>query len=427
MTARSVGIFTVLKEDLNTPLFIAKRLLKGGAGAENSHISGTRPIVRIAIGGIAVGMAVMICAVAIVTGFHQEIKDKVVGFGADIRVSHFSPSETLDPNPITVTPGLKDSIAAVNGVSHIQVYGQKAGIINTKEEIEGVVVKGVGTDYDWTFFRKHLKDGEVLTLEDSAISKQAMLSSFVANRLSLSVGDKLRIYFIQNEKRRVRALTVSGIYSTGFEDFDRMYMMADVRHIQVLNGWDSNQYAGLEVSVSDFDRLDEVARNVHGTIPVEMFAQTITEIHPQIFDWLQLQNVNVQVIITLMLVVAGFNMISALLIMILERVNFIGMLKALGMENSQIRRIFILQATYLTGVGMFWGNLIGLGLCLVQLETGIITLNEESYYVSSVPISLEPWHILALNAGTLFFCFLMFILPSAMVARISPIKAIRYA
>lgn len=369
----------------------------------------------------------MICAVAIVTGFHQEIKDKVVGFGADIRVSHFSPSETLEPTPITVTEGLLDSIYNVEGVAHIQVFGQKAGIINTKDEIEGVVVKGVGTDFDWSFFQKHLKAGEVLNLEDSSISKQAMLSSYVADRLSLSVGDKLRVYFIQNEKRRVRALTVSGIYSTGFEDFDRMYMITDVRHIQRLNGWEANQYAGLEVSVADFDNLDKVARNVHGTVPVEMFAQTITEIHPQIFDWLQLQNVNVQVIITLMLVVAGFNMISALLIMILERVNFIGMLKALGMENSQIRRIFILQATYLTGVGMFWGNLIGIGLCLIQLKTGMITLNEESYYVSSVPIALELWHILALNAGTLFFCFLMFILPSAMVARISPIKAIRYA
>lgn len=373
------------------------------------------------------GMAVMICSVAIVTGFHNEIKDKVVGFGADVRVSHFSPSETLDPSPITVSQGLRDSISEVDGVAHIQVYGQKAGIINTKEEIEGVVVKGVGTDYDWSFFQKHLKEGEILTLEDSSVSKQAMLSSYIADRLSLSVGDKLRVYFIQNEKRRVRALTVCGIYRTGFEDFDKMYMLADVRHIQKLNGWKADQFAGLEVSVADFNRLDNIASKIHETVPVEMFAQTITEIHPQIFDWLELQNVNVQVIIILMLVVAGFNMISALLIMILERVNFIGMLKALGMENSQIRRIFILQATYLTGVGMFWGNLIGIGLCLLQLKTGIITLDEESYYVSQVPISLELWHVLALNAGTLFFCFLMFILPSAMVARISPIKAIRYA
>lgn len=372
-------------------------------------------------------MAVMICSVAIVTGFHKEIKDKVVGFGADIRVNYYNPSETLEPTPIIVSDGLIDSLNSIRGVAHVQVYAQKAGIINANDEIEGVVVKGVGTDFDWSFFKDHVKSGSILSLSDSSLSRDAMISTFIAERLGISVGDKIRVYFIQSEKRRVRAVTISGIYRTGFEDFDRMYILMDVRQIQKLNGWEANQYAGLEVSVVDFESLDQVADRVHISLPPEMFAETITEIHPQIFDWLELQNVNVQVIIILMLVVAGFNMISALLIMILERVNMIGILKSLGMEDRKIRQVFILQAIYLTAVGLFWGNLIGLGFCLLQQEFGFIPLDEESYYVSTVPVQLRLWHVMALNAGTLFFCFLMFILPSAMVARVSPIKAIRYA
>ena len=412
---------------LNTPLFIAKRLLKAGGRAESSNISGTRPIVRIAIAGIAIGMAVMISSVAIVTGFHQEIKNKVVGFGADIRVNHYNPSETLEPAPIVVSEGLIDTLNSIRGVEHVQVFAQKAGIINANDEIEGVVVKGVGTDFDWSFFQTHLKSGSLLSLSDSGISKDAMISTYIANRLGLSVGDKIRVYFIQNEKRRVRAVNVKGIYRTGFEDFDRMYIMMDVRQIQKLNGWDANHFAGLEVSVSDFEMLDQVAQRVHMGLPPELFAETITEIHPQIFDWLELQNVNVQVIIILMLIVAGFNMISALLIMILERVNMIGILKSLGMADGKIRQVFILQALYLTGVGLFWGNFFGLGFCLLQQEFGFMPLDEESYYVSIVPVQLRLWHVLALNAGSLFFCFLMLILPSTMVARVSPIKAIRYA
>jgi lipoprotein-releasing system permease protein len=411
---------------MNTPLLIARRLVRASGGAENTAISGTRPIVRIAIGGIALGIAVMIIAMAIVTGFREEIKNKVVSFGADIIVTRYGNINALEPVPISRNQHFDPPLTDIEGISHMQVFATKAGIVKTDEEIEGVVVKGVGSDFDWTFFQNHLVEGAVFNTTDTSRSKNILISQPIAKKLKLNVGDRMEIFFIQGEQQRARIFNVSGIYLTGLEEFDRMYVITDIAHIQRLNQWQPDEVAGFEVFVDDFDRVDELDAKVYDAIGSELYSASVKELQPQIFDWLELQNVNVQVIILLMLVVAGFNMVSALLIMIIERVNMIGILKALGMADGHIRNIFLHQAIYLTGVGMFWGNVVGIGLCLLQQHFGLITLDQASYYVSVVPINLQLWHILALNAGTLFFCFLMMLLPSFIVARISPLKAIRF-
>lgn len=411
---------------MNTPFFIAKRLIRAGGRAESNTISGTRPIVRIAIAGIALGLAVMIISMAIVTGFQKEITDKVVNFGADIIVTEYSNLNAIEPQPVSKEQGFYPSLTDVDGIRHIQVFATKAGIIKTDEEIEGVVVKGVGGDFDWSFFERHLVQGNVFATTDTSRSKNILISEAISKKMKLGVGDRMEVYFIQNEKQRARVFDVTGIYRSGLAEYDERYVITDISHIQRLNGWSENEVAGFEVFVDDFEQLDELDAEVYSMIGTDLFSATVKELQPQMFDWLDLQDMNVRVIIILMLVVAGFNMISALLIMIIERVNMIGTLKALGMNDGNIQRIFIFQALYLTGVGLFWGNLIGIVLCLIQHHFGIVTLDEASYYVKVVPINLELSFVLLLNAGTLFFCFLMMLMPSMVVSRIQPLKAIRF-
>lgn len=368
----------------------------------------------------------MIISTAIVTGFHEEIKNKVVSFGSDIIITEYSNLNAIDPLPISKEQDFYPDLTKIDGIRHIQVFATKAGIIKTEDEIEGVVVKGVGADYDWSFFKEHLVSGSVFETTDSSRSKNILISEIISKKLKLNLGDRMEVFFIKGERQRARVFDVTGIYKTGLAEFDERYVLTDITHIQRLNGWEEDEVAGFEVFVDDFDRLDELDDVVYHSIGTDLFSATIKELQPQMFDWLELQNVNVQVIIILMLVVAGFNMISALLIMIIERVYMIGTLKSLGMNDWKIRDIFIYQALYLTGVGLFWGNLIGISLCLIQHYFGLITLDEESYYVKVVPINLELAPILLLNAGTLFFCFLMMLLPSMVVARIQPLKAIRF-
>ena len=412
---------------MNTSFFIAKRLIRAGGNPESNTISGTRPIVRIAIAGIALGLAVMIISMAIVTGFQKEITDKVVNFGSDIVITEYSNLNAIEPQPVSKDQSFYPSLTDIDGIRHIQVFATKAGIIKTDEEIEGVVVKGVGGDFDWSFFPKHLVAGDIFNTTDSSRSKNILISEVISKKLMLSVGDRMEVFFIQGEKQRARVFDVTGIYKTGLAEYDERYVITDLTHIQRLNGWEENQVAGFEVFVDDFSDLDRLDDIVYHSIGTELFSATVKELQPQMFDWLDLQDMNVRVIIILMLVVAGFNMISALLIMIIERVYMIGTLKSLGMNDGKIRNIFIYQALYLTGVGLFWGNLIGIALCLIQQQFGIITLDEASYYVKVVPINLQLTHVILLNTGTLFFCFLMLLVPSMVVSRIQPLKAIRFA
>jgi len=413
---------------MNLPYFIAHRLIKG----RREETSFSRPVNVIAIIGIAMGLAVMILAVSILTGFKQQIRDKIVGFGSNIQILNFDTNLSLETIPVSDSVSFIPEIKQMPGISHIQVFATKAGIIRTGDAIQGVVLKGVGSDFNWRFFESNIVDGSVFTVTDTGRSNQVIISKKISDMLRLKTGDSFAMYFVQDPPRS-RKFTVSGIYETSLEEFDKMYVYCDIGHIKRLNGWEDDQVSGFEIFIDDFDKLDEmtkVVRDVVGYRLVENEPQfrvtNIRQRYPQIFDWLNFQDLNVIIIITLMLLVAGFNMISGLLILILEKTNMIGIFKALGSENSTIRKVFLYQAAYLIGKGLLWGNFVGIGLALIQLKTGLITLDPSSYYIKMVPVNLELSHILLLNAGTMAAIILMLLIPSQLISRITPVKAIKY-
>lgn len=378
------------------------------------------------------GLAVMILAVAILTGFKQQIREKVVGFGSHIQVMNFDSNISFETTPISDKQDFIPKIKEIPGISHIEVFATKAGIIRTDEDIQGVVLKGIGSDFDWSYFKSNMVDGSAFTVSDTGRTDKVIISKKIADMLRLKTGDSFAMLFIQDPPR-MRKFTISGIYETSLEEFDKMYVFCDIGHIKRLNGWDNDQVSGFEIFIDDFDRLDEMTAAVRDAIGYKITQEDtkfkVTNIrirYPQIFDWLNFQDINVIIIILLMLVVAGFNMISGLLILILEKTNMIGVLKSLGAEDVTIRRVFIYQAAYLIGKGLFWGNFIGIGLAYLQLKTGLITLDPTSYYIKTVPVNLELGHILLLNAGTMIAIILMLLVPSQLISRITPVKAIRY-
>ncbi len=386
----------------------------------------SRPIVVISVVSIALGLAVMFMSIVILTGFQKAIREKVIGFGGHIQVTHFDQTQSLDPQPIPMRQGMLDSLRRIPGVVHLQEFATKAGIIRANNEIQGVVLKGIGPDYDWSFFRDKMVSGKVFAVPDTGRTDQVIISKILADLLRLRTGDDLRMYFISGENVLGRKFKISGIYDSGMEDFDKMYVFGDIRHIQKINRWDSSQVGGIEILIDDFDRLDQIGDEVYHTIGFSMDASTIRQLYPQIFDWLRLQDMNVIIILILMILVSAITMISTLLILILERTRMIGTLKALGMRNRGIRNIFLYNAIFITGTGVLIGNIIGFGISLLQLQFGFLKLPVESYYVSVVPVHLNPVHILLLNAGTLLICYLVLIIPSMIITRISPVKAIRF-
>lgn len=413
---------------MNLPYFIAGRLIKG----RREGTSFSRPINIIAIVAIAMGLAVMIIAVSVLTGFKQQIRDKIVGFGSNIQILNFDSNYSLETIPISSNQEFVPEINKIEGIKHIQVFATKAGIIKTANAIQGVVLKGVGSDFDWDFFKSNMIEGAVFTVTDTGRTNQVIISKKISEMLGLKTGDSFAMYFVQDPPRS-RKFTISGIYETSLEEFDKMYVFCDISHIRRLNGWGDDQVSGFEIFINDFDRLDDMFQAVRDAVGYRLVENEtqfkVTSIrmrYPQIFDWLNFQDMNVLIIISLMLLVAGFNMISGLLILILEKTNMIGILKALGTENKTIRRIFLYQAVYLIGKGLIWGNVVGLGLAFLQLKTGLITLDPTSYYIKTVPVNLDLVHILLLNSGTILAIILMLIVPSQLVSRITPVKAIRY-
>ena len=418
----------MLNQKMNLPYFIAQRLIRG----RREGTSFSRPINLIAIIGIALGLAVMILAVAILTGFKQQIREKVVGFGSNIQILNLDSNYSFETTPISEGQEFIDKIKKLPGIKHIQVFATNPGIIKTDEEIQGAVLKGIGSDFDWSYFRSSIVDGEVFTVTDTARTDKVIISRKISDMLHLRTGDSFAMNFVQDPPR-MRKFTISGIYETSLEEFDKMYVFCDIGHIKRLNGWRDDQISGFEIFIDDFDKLEEMTERVSDAVGYKISedeenfrVKNIREKYPQIFDWLNFQDVNVIIIILLMLVVAGFNMISGLLILILEKTNMIGILKALGSEDITIRRVFIYQAAYLIGKGLFWGNLIGIGLAFLQLKTGLITLDPSSYYIKTVPINLDLIHILLLNAGTMLAILIMLLVPSKLISRITPVKAIRY-
>jgi len=415
---------------MNFPWFIAKRLIKG----RREGTSFSRPINVIAITGISLGLAVMIIAVATLTGFKKQITNKVVGFGSHIQLLNFDSNISFETTPVTLNDEFLSKVKNTRGVKHVQGFATKAGIIKTEDNIQGVVLKGIGSDYDWSYFKSSIVDGSVFEVSDTAASAstKVIISSKVASMLKLKTGDSFAMHFIQDPPR-MRKFTISGIYETSLEEFDKIFVFCDIRNIRRLNGWADNQVSGLEVFIDDFDKIDLMTYALSDAVgyrldenQVRVKVVNVVEKYPQIFDWLNFQDLNVIVIITLMLLVAGFNMISGLLILILEKTNMIGVLKALGSEDKTIRRVFLYQAAYLIAKGLFWGNVIGIGLAMIQLKTGLISLNPSTYYLKTVPINLDALHVLFLNAGTMAIIILMLLIPSQLVSRIMPVKAIKF-
>ncbi len=385
----------------------------------------TNPIIKVATGGIALGMAVMILAVMVVTGFRNEITNKVIGFGAHIRINNFDSNNSYEEVPVSTNAEFITQLRNDSRIQHIQQYATKAGIIKTNEEIQGVVLKGVSFDYNWDFFKEKIVQGRIIQFKDSSSLPEVMISLKTARNLSLKTGDDMVVYFIE-QPPRIRKLKITGIYETGLDEFDNLYAYCNIDLIRRLNNWSSDQAGGIEIMLTDFDKLDAMNETVYEAAGYQYYTQSIKEQYPQIFHWLDLQNVNVIIIITLILLVAGISMISTLLIIILENSGLIGILKSMGSTDRSIRKLFIYIAVPVIGRGLLAGNILALLLAALQWKFGLVTLPQESYYVSQVPVNFSLGHLLILNAGTILACFLMLIGPSMVISKISPAKVIRF-
>ena len=404
---------------MNISFFIAKRLI----GKNEYRFS--RPVIRIAITAIALSLTVMLMSIAIINGFQNEITNKVIGFSSHIQVSNFSNGNSYESTLLNHTDSLKLSISKIKGIKHIQSYATKAGIIKTDKEIHGVVMKGLNSDFNSTFIKKILIQGNIPSFGELKRSNNVLISQTIANQLKLKIGDNFQMYFIQ-QPVRVRQFKITGIYDSGIAEFDEILVLGDIRHIQKLNNWSDNDVGGLEIQLHDFADLEKINQEVYSNIDFDLNARTVVDNNPQLFDWLDLQNINVKVILILMLIVGAINMITALFILILEQSQLIGTLKALGSQNWHIRKVFIYHSLYLILKGIFWGNLIGLSFCWVQKKFEILELDKSTYYMSYIPVDLNFIHILLLNIGTFTLCWLMLIIPSYLISKINPIKAIRF-
>lgn len=405
---------------VNFERFIASRL-------SNSSLSGyTRPLIRIAIAGVALSIAVMLISIAVVTGFQQKIRNKVFGFAGQIQISRYDANESFESKPVSLNQSFYPDFSNLVGISHLQPYASKAGIIKTNDQIEGIVLKGVGRDYDWKRFSGRLVEGRLPNFEDTIRSDEILVSTKIAQRLLLDTGSTVRMYFVGGAGgvMRGRKFVVSGLYQSGMEEFDRVYVLGDIRHVQKLQNWDENEVSGFEVFVDDYEKLDEVAENLYTSVPYDLDTRKASELYPQIFDWLQLQDMNVIIILVLMIFVSVITMISALLIIILERIHLIGVLKSLGASNGSIRRIFLFQALRITLIGILIGNIFGLGLSFAQNTFGILKLSEESYYLSEVPVQISFLPIAILDIATLIVCVAAMLLPSMLITRIQAVKII---
>lgn len=410
-------------------LFVARRIYRSKEGEKEV----SKPAILIATWGIAIGLAVMIVAVAVVVGFKHEVRDKVVGLGSDITITHFDALKSYETIPVMMGDSLMNDLQVTEGVKHVQRYSTKPGMIMTDDNFLGMVLKGVAQEYDWTFLRKHLLEGEIPVFSDSASTNRTLISRTIANKLNIHTGDKLYTYYIEGENVRARRLEVAGIYQTNFSLYDDLFLLTDLHTVNRLNNWKGDRVTGVELEVVDYDRLEDVKENIREKVDLQVnrygntyYTQTVEENNPQIFAWLDLLDMNVWVILILMTGVAGFTMISGLLIIILERTNMIGILKAVGADNLAIRKIFLSFSVFLIGRGMLWGNLIGLAFVMVQSQFRLFKLDPATYYVDSVPVEFNVWWWVLLNVCTLLVSVLMLVGPSYLITRIHPAKSIRF-
>lgn len=409
-----------LSKILNTEYFIARRI------AIKSERTFSKLIVRIAIAGVMLSLAVMMLSVAIIKGFKTEIQEKVRGFVGDVRIFKLDLNNSFELTPFVPTAKTLADLKENKDIAYFQSYATKPAIISANDEVEGINFKGVERNFNWDYIKRHLVSGRIMDFSDSTkATKEILISSFTANRLKLKTGDSFVMYFVQNPPRK-RPFKIVGIYDIGVEEIDKSFVLGDINIIRRLNNWQPNEIGAIEIKLKDFSRLQPASDKIYSTMEINLKSESVKEYFPNIFTWLSLLDVNTRVLLVLMMIVGVINMITALLIMILERTNMIGMLKAFGMTDYSVMKVFLYNALYLVGVGLLLGNILGLGLGFLQQYTHIFRLNQGSYYLSYVPIEFHFIDVLILNLATIVICFVVLTLPSLLVSRISPLKAIRF-
>ena len=406
---------------MNTEYFIARRI------AIKSERTFSKLIVRIAISGVMLSLAVMMLSIAIIKGFKTEIQGKVRGYVGDVRIFKLDLNNSFELTPFLPKGETITALQHNKEIDYFQYYATKPGIISANQEVEGINFKGVDRNFNWDYIRKHLVSGTVINFADSVkATKEILVSQFTADRLKLKTGDNFIMYFVQNPQPRKRPFKIVGIYNIGVDEIDKSFVLGDINIIRRLNNWEPTQIGGIEIKIKDFSRLQSVSESIYANLEVDLKSQSVEEYFPNIFTWLSLLDVNTRVLLILMMIVGVINMITALLIMILERTNMIGMLKAFGMTDGGVMKIFLYNAVYLVGLGLLLGNLLGLGLGFLQQYTHIFKLTQSSYYLSYVPIEFHLLDIVVLNVATLVICLIVLVVPSMLVSRISPLKAIRF-
>lgn len=410
---------------MNLEHFIAKRLIT----TKDHKSSISAPIIKIAITAIALGIIMMIVSVATGIGLQQKIRQKVSAFNGHIIISNFNGNESdVSTEPVSLHQKFYPKFKNMQGISHVQAVATKAGMIRTESAFEGIVYKGVGKDYNWDNLNEYLIKGRIPNVQ-SQLNNEIIISQYLANRLNLKLGDSFNTFFMKEGENKLpnsRRFKIVGIYNSGLQEFDSAYIIGDIRHIQRINKWNPNEVGSFEVFVDDFTKIKEKGEEVYSETSSTLNSQTIVEKFSYIFDWLKLFDFNIVVILIIMIVVSTINMVVALLVLILERTQMIGILKSMGSNNWSVRKIFLYNAFYLIIRGLFWGNLIGIGLLLIQKYFGIIKLNPESYYVNVAPVDINLLYILLLNVGTVAICLLVLLIPSYIITKISPAKTIRF-
>jgi lipoprotein-releasing system permease protein len=412
---------------LNFEWFIAKRLITG----KGHKISISAPIIKIAIAAIAIGLVMMLIALATTFGLQDKIREKVAAFNGHVQIFNYD-NNTSDVSvvPVSLKQDFYPKFNAVDGIKHIQGVATKAGIIRTETTFEGMLAKGVGTDFNWSVFEEYLVDGTIPDFKGD-LTNEALISRLKANLLQLNVGDSFFTVFLKdNDPSQLpnnRKFKIVGIYDSGFEEFDRDIVFVDLRHIQRMNRWQTDEIGNFEVFLDDFDEIDQKAAEIYDNTRSDLDSQSITRKYFRIFEWIKLFDFNAALIIGIMIIVAGINMITALLVLILERTQMIGVLKALGSQNWSIRKVFLYNAAYLIGIGLLWGNVVGLGVIFLQQRFRFLKFpNPEEYYITYIPVHIDVPTILLLNIGVLLLCLLMLVIPSYAISKISPVKAIRF-
>lgn len=413
---------------MNLEYFIANRTAHQAASDKPNVM------VRIATASVAIGVAVMIVTMAVVMGFKEEIARKMSGFTSHVQLTYIRSSNSLESAPIQRSENIEEMIRSMEGFRAMSVYALKGGVIKSNEGVAGLVLKGVDGDYDYSFFAEALVEGVLPRVADSVRYKDILLPKVVADRLNLAVGDRVEMLFVESDAlpRRDR-FKVCGLFSTGMDEMDKTLALTDIRNVQRLSGWDEQTISGYEISVSDFSHIEEFADTLNNNLLFEggddatnLVAMSVKQLYGTLFNWLKTHDINALVIIIIMIVVALFNMMSALLIMVLERTRMVGVLKALGMDNSSLQRIFLYQASFLVVRGMVWGNVVGIGICLLQKWTHILKLDAAGYMLSEVPIALDWWWLAALNIGSLAIIVLTLTLPTRIISSVRPEEAMRY-